>query len=110
MVEPAEPRRDGPDPDQPMEPLPVLGSPAERVLREALRQIRRLVILIVGMSVVLVGLIMVVTPGPALIVIPTGLAILAIEFVWAQRLLARMRARVGQARDDYWRWYRRGTK
>lgn len=110
MAEPLEPERDGSEPDQPVAPLPVLRSPAERVLREALRQIRRVVVLVVGLTVVLVGLIMVVTPGPALIVIPSGLAILAIEFVWAQHLLARMRARVAQARADYWRWYRRGAK
>ncbi len=110
MTDPFEAERDAHDPYEPSAALPVLRSPTERVLREAVRQVRRLVVLVVGLTVVLLGLIMVVAPGPALIVIPTGLAILAIEFVWARRLLARLRARAAQARDDYWRWYRRGTK
>lgn len=42
---------------------------------------RRIVIGVVGASVLLLGIIMLVTPGPAFVVIPLGLAILAIEFV-----------------------------
>jgi hypothetical protein len=41
----------------------------------------------VGGTVVLIGIIMLVTPGPALLIIPAGLAILATEFVFARRLL-----------------------
>jgi len=41
--------------------------------------------------VLLVGVAMLVLPGPGLIVAPAGLAILATEFVWARRLLARVR-------------------
>jgi len=40
---------------------------------------------------ILVGVAMIVLPGPALVVIPVGLAILATEFVWARRLLERVR-------------------
>lgn len=54
-----------------------------------LRQLRKLLILVSGGSVLLVGVIMILTPGPAFIVIPAGLAILAIEFEWARRLLRR---------------------
>ncbi len=53
--------------------------------------LRRAVILIVGVSIVIVGAIMIVTPGPAIIVIPAGLALLATEFIWARRLLERMK-------------------
>ncbi len=59
-----------------------------------LKQIRRLVILVTGLTVVLVGLIMVVTPGPALIVIPAGLGILAIEFAWARSLLVKAKSQI----------------
>lgn len=52
---------------------------------------KRLVIAIVGSSVLLLGIIMIVTPGPAFVVIPVGLAILAIEFVWARHWLKRLR-------------------
>ena len=44
---------------------------------------------IVGATVTLVGVTMLVTPGPALVVIPIGLAMLALEFAWAERLLDR---------------------
>jgi uncharacterized protein (TIGR02611 family) len=44
---------------------------------------------IVGMLVLLGGLIMLVTPGPAFVLIPIGLAMLSLEFVWAERLLEK---------------------
>ena len=49
--------------------------------------IKRVVILAVGTSVVILGIIMIFTPGPAIVVIPAGLAILATEFIWARHLL-----------------------
>ena len=49
--------------------------------------LRKAIVAVVGFTVVLIGVVMVVTPGPALVVIPLGLAILATEFVWAKRLL-----------------------
>lgn len=53
---------------------------------------RRVVIAILGGTVVLIGIVMIVFPGPAMIVIPAGLAILATEFVWARRLLKRVKS------------------
>jgi uncharacterized protein (TIGR02611 family) len=44
---------------------------------------------VVGSTVTLAGLAMLVTPGPAFVVIPIGLAMLALEFAWAERLLDR---------------------
>lgn len=57
---------------------------------------RRIVIAVVGSSVLLIGIVMLVTPGPAFVVIPVGLAILAIEFVWARRWLAKLRAMISR--------------
>ena len=51
---------------------------------EGYRLARRLVIAVIGGTVVLAGVIMLVTPGPGLVVIPIGLAILALEFAWAR--------------------------
>jgi len=79
------------------------GNGTEQFVRATLRQIRRLAVLVVGLTVVLIGLIMFVTPGPGLVVVPFGLAILAIEFVWARRLLHQVRDRAARLRDDYWR-------
>lgn len=60
-------------------------------LHLTLRQARKLVILVVGSTVLVFGLILTVTPGPAFVVIPIGLAILATEFVWARQLLNRIK-------------------
>lgn len=40
---------------------------------------------------------MIVLPGPAFVVIPLALGILATEFVWARKLLQRIRYRMLQA-------------
>ena len=63
----------------------------ERTLHLTYKAARRIVIAVVGATVVLLGIVMIVTPGPALVVIPVGLAILAIEFTWARRWLKRLR-------------------
>jgi uncharacterized protein (TIGR02611 family) len=46
---------------------------------------------IIGFSVLGVGIIMIVTPGPAVVVIPVGLAILATEYAWARRYLKKFK-------------------
>ena len=61
-----------------------------------LRQLRRIVVAIVGGVVVAVGVALIVLPGPAVVVIPAGLAILATEFQWARRLLHRVRTKLGR--------------
>jgi tellurite resistance protein TerC len=53
------------------------------------RQARRIVIGMIGGTVLLFGLALVVLPGPAILVIPAGLAILATEFAWAKRWLRK---------------------
>ncbi len=57
-----------------------------------MKQIKRLVIAVVGGTVLAIGFALVVLPGPAFIVIPAGLAILAMEFAWARRWLRSARA------------------
>jgi uncharacterized protein (TIGR02611 family) len=56
-----------------------------------LRQARRVVILVVGSTVMLIGVALLVLPGPAFVVIPLGLAILATEFAWARRWLRHIK-------------------
>lgn len=48
---------------------------------------RTVVVTLVGGTVVLIGVVMLVSPGPAFVVIPIGLAILGLEWAWARRLL-----------------------
>jgi len=60
--------------------------------------LRKLIIAVIGGTVLLIGVALIVLPGPACIVIPIGLAILATEFAWAQRAVTRARAMVARAR------------
>ena len=58
----------------------------------AQRIIKRIIISVIGFTVVLIGIVLIFTPGPAIVVIPAGLAILALEFAWARRWLRRVKA------------------
>jgi tellurite resistance protein TerC len=57
------------------------------------RWARRIAISIVGGTVLAIGVAMIVLPGPALVVIPLGLAILGVEYAWARRWLRKVKAR-----------------
>jgi uncharacterized protein (TIGR02611 family) len=57
-----------------------------------MRLLRRIGIAVGGGAVLLVGIVMIVLPGPAILVIPSGLAILALEFAWARHLLQKMKS------------------
>jgi len=65
---------------------------------------RRCVIAIVGGTVVVVGVLMIVLPGPAIVVIPAGFAILGLEFAWARRWLQRLRTSGHQWLGKTWIW------
>lgn len=63
-----------------------------------LRSLWKLIVAIIGGTVLLIGVALIVLPGPAFIVIPIGLAILATEFAWAGNALARAKALVVKKR------------
>jgi len=56
--------------------------------------LRRIAIGLAGGTVLIIGIAMIVLPGPAFIMIPAGLAILSLEFAWARYWLRKTRARV----------------
>ena len=58
---------------------------------------RRIAILAGGSTVVAIGVVMLITPGPGLVVIPIGLAILGIEFAWARIWLRKVREGISNA-------------
>ena len=58
---------------------------------ETVRQARRIIVAVIGFTVVLAGIVMIVTPGPGWLVIVLGLSILSAEFVWARRWLRRIK-------------------
>ena len=57
-----------------------------------IRNAKKLIIGLVGLAVLLIGIAMMFLPGPAIVVIPVGLGILATEFVWAKSLLEKVKA------------------
>ena len=64
-----------------------------------IRTAKRVAVAVIGGTVVLIGLILIVLPGPAFVVIPAGLAILATEFAWAKWMLKRAKERANSAWD-----------
>ena len=58
-------------------------------LEDAPPLVRRVIIGVIGGTILLLGIAMIVLPGPAVVVIPLGLAVLATEFIWARRWLRR---------------------
>lgn len=61
--------------------------------------VTKVVVGLVGTLVIAAGVVMMVAPGPAIVVIPIGLAILALEFEWAERLLSKARAKAREAKE-----------
>lgn len=59
--------------------------------------IKRIIVTIIGGTVVIFGVILIVTPGPAVLVIPAGLAILGTEYAWARRWLRKARSMAASA-------------
>jgi tellurite resistance protein TerC len=68
------------------------------IVFRTLAQAKRLIVMVIGFSILVTGVAMIVLPGPAFIVIPIGLAILATEFVWARKLFDRVKERIEQMR------------
>ena len=58
---------------------------------KSIKIVKRVIVSVVGATLQLIGIALLVLPGPAFIVIPVGLAILATEYAWARRWLKRAR-------------------
>jgi uncharacterized protein (TIGR02611 family) len=58
---------------------------------ENIKIVRRVIVTVIGATVLLIGIALLVLPGPAFIVIPIGLAILATEYAWARHWLRKVR-------------------
>ncbi len=65
----------------------------------AFRAARRMIVTVVGATLLAVGVAFLVLPGPAFVVIPVALGVLATEYVWARRLLERVRERLRRGGD-----------
>ena len=73
----------------------------KRTLHLTYTYARRIVIAVIGGTVVLVGIALLFLPGPAFVVIPAGIAVLAIEFTWARRWLHRLRSTANNAIERF---------
>jgi len=81
--------------------LSPLAGNLEHIAVSSFHQARKAVVLILGSSILVIGLAMIVLPGPALVVIPIGLAVLALEFAWARRWLSKIRQQItGTTKGD----------
>lgn len=69
------------------------------VLRFIARELWLVAVAAIGFVVVAAGLVMLITPGPGLLVIVAGLAILSTHFAWAAKALDLAKARATQAKD-----------
>lgn len=71
----------------------------ESFANTTVRTARRIIVAVVGATIVLVGIAMLVLPGPGIVVIGAGLAFLSIEFAFANRWLRIVRAKAEEAAD-----------
>ena len=69
------------------------------MLFKTMQQTKRFLKILFGFTIVALGIIMIVTPGPGWLTILLGLGILAAEFVWARRLLDRLKEQGVRLRD-----------
>jgi uncharacterized protein (TIGR02611 family) len=67
------------------------------------KQVRRIFLILAGFTLLLLGIIMIFTPGPGTPVILTGLGLLAAEFVWARRLMDRIKRESTRLKDAFLR-------
>lgn len=65
-------------------------------MNQAKKHTRRLGVAIVGGALVIAGIFMLFFPGPGILTLAAGLALLSTEFVWAQRWLGKMRRKISQ--------------
>lgn len=67
------------------------------ILRFIWRSTKRAVVLVVGVALLALGLVMMVTPGPGILFLIAGLAVLATEFAWAEHLLDKAKTSAAKA-------------
>lgn len=72
----------------------------KKVVHFTYKAARRVVVAVVGATVLVLGVVMIVTPGPAIVLIPVGLAILSIEFAWARHWLKRLRKTISNRNSN----------
>ena len=96
-----------PSPSSPQRPPALRGLTSGRmdphrfrqVLRVVFQNGKRIAVLVIGLVLVVGGLAMLVLPGPGILLVIAGLAVLASEFAWAQHLLDKAKDQAGKAKE-----------
>lgn len=70
---------------------------------------KRLIVIVFGLTLLLIGIAMIVLPGPAILVIPLSLAVLGTEFIWARKLLKTFQDETQRLKKKF-SWLLRKTK
>lgn len=73
------------------------------MILRTVEQVRRLSRIAAGFTLLAVGIVMLVTPFPGWLVILLGLGLLGAEFVWARRLMERIKRESDRVRGVVWR-------
>jgi len=60
--------------------------------KTTIKEAKMVIILIIGITFLLAGLALLILPGPGILIIVLGLAVLATEFIWARRILKKLRS------------------
>ncbi|UCH80425.1 MAG: PGPGW domain-containing protein [Nitrospiraceae bacterium] len=68
---------------------------------KTVKQAKRVIKVVIGFTVLVLGLIMLVTPGPGVVTIILGLAILGTEFVWAKKLMKRFEKEAVNVKNSF---------
>jgi tellurite resistance protein TerC len=82
----------------------------EKLAITTYKQARKAIILILGSSVLLLGVAFIVLPGPAVVVIPVGISILAVEFAWARRWLRQIKLKIASGEEIVGKFFIRSRR
>ena len=69
------------------------------MILRTVKQVRRIFLVLAGFTLLALGIVMIFTPGPGTPVILMGLGLLAVEFVWARRLMERIKRETVRLKD-----------
>mgnify|MGYP005857539479 CR=1 FL=1 len=82
----------------------------ERLAWQAIRHIRRIFVVMAAATLAVVGIALLVLPGPGMLVLAAALALLATEFVWARRWISGLRRGLGTFGEDARGFFRGGRR
>ncbi|MGK9367767.1 PGPGW domain-containing protein [Melioribacter sp. Ez-97] len=60
------------------------------------KKLKKIIISVAGGTLLIIGIIMIIVPGPAYLIIPAGLSILGTEYLWARELNKKIKKRINK--------------